>query len=120
MLIAEVQGQVIGYSRVFWEHLDEGIYIYNLFGFLVPEWRRQGIDAAMLTHNEARLRQIAATHPEDEPRFFQTWGADTEKGVHALAVRQGYEAIRYTYDLVRNLSEPFPEAHLPVGLEIRN
>lgn len=119
LLFAEVQGQVVGYSRVFWEHLDEGIYIYNLFGFLLPAWRRQGIGTAMLTHNQARLRQIAATHPEGEPRFFQTWAADTEKNTHALAARQGYEAIRHTFDMVRDLSEPFPEAPMPAGLEMR-
>ena len=36
MLFAEVNGQMIGYSRVFWEKLSEGIRIYNLFANLLP------------------------------------------------------------------------------------
>ena len=119
VLFAEVNGQPIGYSRVFWERLDEGIRIYNLFGFLLPEWRRKGIGTAMLKQNEARLRQIAADHPRDEPRYFQTWASETEKSAHALAQSQGYEPIRYGFEMIRDLSEPFPDCPMPEGLEVR-
>ncbi|MEW6717800.1 MAG: GNAT family N-acetyltransferase [Chloroflexota bacterium] len=119
VLIAEMDGQVIGYSRVFWDRLDEGIRVYNHFGFLLPEWRRKGIGTAMLHHNERRLRQISADHLEDEPHFFQSWAVDTEKATHALLQNQGYEPARYSFDMVRDLNEPFPQAPVPTGLKIR-
>ena len=119
VLFAEVDGKPVGYSRVFWERLDEGIRVYNLFGFLLPEWRRKGIGTAMLHFNEARLRQIALDHPNGEPRYFQSWAADTEISTRALLESQGYEPIRHGYHMVRDLSEPFPAAPLPEGLEIR-
>jgi len=73
----------------------------------------------MLRHNEDRLHQIAADHPTDEARFFQSWAADTEKSTSALLESQGYSPIRYEFDLVRDLRDPIPMIQLPVGLEIR-
>jgi mycothiol synthase len=119
MLFAEVNGQVIAYNRVFWEHLDDGTRIYNLFGFLLPEWRRRGIGTAMLRHAERRLREIAQDHPQDGERFFQSWAADTERGAHALLESQGYQPVRYSFEMVRDLAEPFPAAQMPQGLEVR-
>jgi ribosomal protein S18 acetylase RimI-like enzyme len=119
MLFAEINGQVIGYNRVFWEVLDDGTRTYTLFGFLLPAWRRKGIGTAMLKHAEARLRQIAATHSEPEERFYQSSATDTETGAIALLKSQGYQPIRYGFSMVRDLSEPFPEAPVPAGLELR-
>jgi ribosomal protein S18 acetylase RimI-like enzyme len=119
MLFAEISGQLIAYSRVFWEVLSEGIRLYNAFGHVHPDWRRQGIGTTMLAYNQARLRQIARQHPQDGPCFYQSWAADTEEGANALLINQGYQPVRYELELVRDLSEPFPEAPLPEGLEIR-
>jgi ribosomal protein S18 acetylase RimI-like enzyme len=119
VLFAEVDGKPIAYSRVFWERLEEGIRVYTSFGFMLPEWRRKGIGTAMMLSNEARLREIAADHPEDEPRYFQTWATETEESTNALAKSRGYQPIRYGFEMERDLSEPFPEAHMPEGLEVR-
>jgi len=119
MIFAEVNGRVIGYGRVFWEKLSQGVRIYNSFCDLHPDWREKGIGTAMLQANESHLRQIAAEHPQDGPRFYQSWAADTETGRIALLENQGYEPVRYELDLVRDLREPFPEAPLPEGLEVR-
>jgi mycothiol synthase len=119
MIFVEINGNPVGYSRVFWDRLDEGIRIYSLFGSLLPEWRRNGIGKTMLIQNEDRLRQIAAEHPEDEARFFQSWAADTEKSTRALLESQGYSPIRYEFELVRDLRDPIPALPLPEGVEIR-
>ena len=119
MLFAEINGQPIAYSRVFWERLDEGIRVYTSFGFMLPDWRRKGLGTAMLKHNETRLREIAEDHPEDEPRYFQTWATEREISTNALVKSQGYQAIRFGFEMERDLSEPFPEAPMPAGLEVR-
>ncbi len=119
MIFAEMNGQVIGYGRVFWEKLSEGIRVYSSFCNLHPDWRRKGIGTAMLLYNESRLRQIASEHPQDGSKFYQSWAADTEIGTSSLLKSQGYEPVRYEFDMVRDLNEPFPEAPLPKGLEIR-
>jgi ribosomal protein S18 acetylase RimI-like enzyme len=119
VLFAEINGQPIAYSQVFWDRLGEGIRVYTAFGFMLPEWRRNGIGTAILRYNEARLLEIAAEHPKDEPRYFQLWATETEKGTHALAKNQGYKPIRYGFEMRRDLSKPFPEAPMLEGLEVR-
>ena len=119
MLIAEVDGQMIAYNRAFWEQQEDGTRIYNVFGFLLPEWRRQGIGTTMLAHGEQRLREIAAKHAYPGPRFFQSFVSGGEKSAIALLESAGYSPIRYEFDMKRDLSEPFPEAPMPSGLEVR-
>jgi mycothiol synthase len=120
LLIAEVNGQVVAYSRVFWAKQEDGTRTYTAFGFLLPEWRRKRIGTAMLNHGERRLREIAATHPRDGPCYFQAFFVDeTEKGMLALLNKAGYTPIRYGFSMKRNLSEPFPDAPMPEGLEVR-
>ena len=120
VLMAEINGRVIGYNRVFWEKLDDGTRTYTLFGFLLPAWRRRGIGGAMLHHAERRLREIADSHPKDGPRFFQSWAADTEIGTQRLLVSEGYQPVRFSYEMMRDLSDPIPTVPMPAGLELRS
>jgi mycothiol synthase len=119
MLFAEVDGQVIGYQRVFWEALEDGTRLYGLLGYLLPAWRRKGIGTAMFQHAEARLREIAATHPEPGERYFNYGVRATQVGSIALLESQGYKPTRYWIGMLRDLGEPFPAVPMPAGLEVR-
>ncbi len=119
ILIAEIEGELIGYNRVFWNKLDDGTRTYALFGFMLPKWRRRGIGRAMLHHAEKRLREIAADHPDEGPKFFQSWATDTEAGTTKLLESEEYKPVRYYFDMVRDLREPILEAPMPGGLEVR-
>ncbi len=119
MIFVEVNGEVVGYGRVFWDQEASGLRRYPHFTFLLPEWRGQGIRRAMLRHNETRLRQIAAEHSDDGPRFLEGWAADTEVHWEALLVEAGYEGVRYGYEMVRPDLEDIPDLPLPAGLEVR-
>ena len=119
MLVAEIDGQMIAYSRVWWDQETDGDRIYTFLGLLVPEWRRRGIGRAMIRHGERRLRQIAGEHPAEIPKYLQRGVVDTEVGLERLLQREGYAAIRYGFSMVRPISEPLPEAPMPPGLEVR-
>jgi ribosomal protein S18 acetylase RimI-like enzyme len=124
VLIAEIDGQMIAYSRVWWDQETDGDRIYTFIGLLVPEWRRKGIGGAMIRHGERRLRQIAAQHsagehPPEAPKFLQRGVVDSEVGLEVLLQREGYTPIRYGYAMVRPISAPLPEAPTPPGLEVR-
>lgn len=119
MVMAEVDGKMIGYNRAFWEQQDDGTRTYTVFGFLLPEWRRKGIGSAMLALGEARLREIAAEHAYNGPRFFQSFVSEGEKGALALLESAGYKPVRYGFEMKRDLSEPFPDFPMPAGLEVR-
>ena len=119
MIFAEVDGQVIAYGRIWWDDLLDGIRLYHPFGFLHPDWRHKGIGNALWTVAERRAREIAAAHPQEKHKFFQVEPMETEKDLIALLESQGYRPVRYEMYMVRDLREPFPEAPMPPGLEVR-
>ncbi len=120
VLIAEIDAEMVAYSRVDW-YVDElsKQRIYRLFGFVRPEWRRKGIGRAMLRFNEAALRQTAASHPADLPRFYESQGNDTELENDTLLKSEGYAPVRHGYTMVRPDLENIPDLPLPEGLEVR-
>lgn len=121
MLFAEVNGEVIGYQRVWWEKLNDGVTLtYSSVGFLLPEWRRKGIGTAMYQHAEERMRQIAAAHTGPETKLLSIWANGTAEGLIALLESQGYKAARYFFEMTRAINEPLPDAPLPSGLQVRS
>jgi mycothiol synthase len=119
VLLALVDGQVVGYSRVSWATEDSGEHVYHLFGFLTPEWRRRGIGRAMLHHNESHLRRLAAGHKHQGEHLFGSFAADTEPATVALLESEGYGPVRHFFTMVRSSLENVPDLPLPGGLEVR-
>lgn len=120
MLFAEMNGEVIGYQRVWWDKLNDGLTLtYSCVGFLLPEWRRKGIGTAMFQYAEDRMRQIAAAHTGPETKVFSLWANGTAEGWVALLESQGYTATRYFFEMTRDINEPLADAPLPAGLQVR-
>ena len=119
MVFPEVDGEVIGYNRVYWREETDGTRYYGHFGVLLPAWRGKGIGRAMLRHSERRLREIAATHPAGTRRVFETDAYDSQKGLDEMLRSEGYEPVRYGYDMVRPDLENLPDVPLPEGVEVR-
>jgi len=119
MIMAEVAGVMVGYSRGWWldESATQRVYIHN--GFLVPEWRRKGIGKAMLLWMEKRLVEIAAAHPPDLEKTFQVNVTQFQKGTAIMLEWSGYQPARYFYEMLRPTLGDIPEIPLPDGLEIR-
>ena len=119
IVLAEVEGDLVGYARVFWNDLVEGGRSYENFGFVHPDWRRRGIGGAMHRHNEQRLREIAAEHLDVSPKLFGSEGVDADPGNTVLLLGDGYTPARYFYDMVAptlDWLEPLP---MPDGIELR-
>jgi len=137
MLFVEINGQAVGYSRVEWHHLDDGLRVYQHFAHLRPEWRDSGPGAAegagaagggkglrhaMARWCEQRLRQIDAGLPETRPvtgRFYQAGARSTETDWRRVLDDLGYTPVRWGYEVVRSLAEPIPDLPLPEGVEVR-
>ena len=119
MVFAEIQGEMIGFGRAWWILKLDGIRTYCHFALMIPEWRGKGIRRAMLLHTERRIREIALDHPKENPRFFETWAADTETDWERLLVGASYEAVRYLFEMVRPNLDHIPDLLLPEGLEVR-
>jgi mycothiol synthase len=119
MIFAEMKGDVIGFGRTWWVLRSDGTRTYQHFALLMPEWRGKDIRRAMLGHNERRVREIATEHPKDEPRFFETWAAETETDWEFLLVGADYKPVRYLFEMVRPDLENIPDLPLPEGVEVR-
>jgi mycothiol synthase len=119
ILLVEVDGEPIGYSRVWWLQEQSGTRRYYQSALLLPSWREQGIRRAMVWHNERRLREIAAGHPGDGERFLDVWVKETETDWEQVLEREGYQAVRYRFDMVRPHMDDIPDLPIPEGFEIR-
>ena len=119
MLFAKLNGQVIGYGRVSYREELDKTRIYKQFGYVLPEWRGRGIGRAMLHYHQRRLLKIAAGHPKNAVRFYESWTADTETEAIALYLDEGYTVVRYFYEIVRPDLDDIPEAPMPSNLDVR-
>ena len=118
MLFVEIDGEPIGYSRVWWEKQEDGLHTYRSIAFLDPVWRRRGIGQAILNWDLDRLRSIAAGHLS-EARAFRCGVDGGEHGTKALLEANGFGPITYGADMSRSITGDLPDAPLPQGLEVR-
>jgi mycothiol synthase len=125
MLFAEVNCEVVGYSRVWWAVEGSGQWIGFQFGNVLPEWRRKGIGSALLHFNEERLRQVAVQLkgsgelPTDAACLLDNFTSSSETARMNLLEQHGYTPVRYAFEMVRPDLENIPDLQLPAGVEIR-
>lgn len=119
MIFAEMNGEVIGYSRAWWFEEENGPRLYSFVGFLVPAWRRKGIGREMLRWMESRLRAIATEHPAEQEKFLQVFATQYEVGLAAMLEREGYQPVRYFWEMLRPTLDDLPDFPLPAGVEVR-
>ena len=119
MIFAEMDEEVIGYSRGSWFQEENGPRIYTSIGFLVPAWRRKGIGSTMLYWIENRLRTIAESHSMLETGVLQNFSNSENTGLATLLEQSGYKPVRYVVQMVRPNFEDIPDFPLPDGVEVR-
>jgi len=119
ILLAEVDGEIIGYTRGWWMDEPQG-RIYEFSRFLAPAWRHKGIGSVTLDWIENHLRAMATTHPPEIGKFFRRAGvSQRETGTIALLERAGYKPIRYFHKMVRPSLDDIQDFPLLEELEVR-
>lgn len=119
MIFAEMNNEVIAYSRGSWFQEENGPRIYASLGFLVPAWRRKGIGSTMLRWIENRLRTVANSHTTPETGMLQNFADSENIGLATMLEQNGYKPIRYFVQMVRPDFENIPDFPMPNGLEVR-
>ena len=119
VVVAQVDGEVAGYGWAFWVDATDGGRDYITRGHVHPAWRRRGVGTAILEHNEARLRGLAASHDTERPRRFGTFADARRTGAVALVTSHGYEPVRYFFNMLRPTLDAIEFPPLPDGLELR-
>jgi mycothiol synthase len=118
LLLAEADGRVIGYGMVH-RQVRGGVAVYITNGMVHPDYRRRGLGRAILRHNEARGREIAAHHEDASGREFGAWIGDREAGVRELLEGAGYRPVRHFFGMIRGNLDSLPDAPVPDGIELR-
>lgn len=119
VIIAEMADEIAGYLRVEWQINTDGERLYSHLGFVNPEQRRKGVGAAMLKWGQARLREIAASHPDDGPKLLESWASEKQTGLRSMLEKDDYRVVRWGYDMCRPDLNNIVAFGLPIGLEVR-
>jgi GNAT superfamily N-acetyltransferase len=121
LLIAEVDGLIVGEANGTATIRGEGYPVHMLWGRIHPDWRRRGIGRALFRWNERRARDRAAAEPElgGPTAVIGGFATEFEPGYEALFESEGYRAFRYAFTMIhRNVRNAEP-IDMPDGLEIR-
>lgn len=119
VLLAEAAGAPVAYTRLFQRDTAEGERVFWSFAYVLPEWRRRGLGAALAAWVEARARAIDRVRPFPGPRHLQVYVEDTALGKQAVLRAAGYQPFRYSFFMRRTDLHIVPEAGLPPGLVFR-
>lgn len=116
-LIQSPQGQLVGVIVV--SDLDNPPIHPNLTGCVHPDFQRQGFGTALIEWGEGRARQAIARVP-DGLRVTMTMGTvPTHLPSVRLFEKMGLQSVRYSFLMVKDLSEPYPQPVWPEGLVLR-
>jgi len=125
MLFAEVDGNTVAYSRVWWALEGSGMWVGFQAGFVLPEWRHKGIGSTLLRFNETRLQQIARQLKDSgqlaagTPCVLDNFTGEAETERISLLEKNAYRPVRYSFEMVRPNLEDIPELPLPDGVQVR-
>jgi mycothiol synthase len=125
MRFAEIKGEVVGYTRCWWDIDGDGQWIGFQFGYVLPEWRHKGVGSSLMRFSEGRLQTIASQLkesgelPKEAVCFLDSSVHDTERDRTHLIERFNYQPVRYAFEMVRPDLENIPDLGLPVGVELR-
>jgi mycothiol synthase len=119
VVIAESDGQIVGYARGWWLREVGGTYLYRQLGFVAPAWRRQGIGRALLEWLERRQSELAAQHDGNAQKLFNVYVTQPEIGRAAMLEKAGYMPARYFFSMLVPSLEKIHRFPLPTGTELR-
>lgn len=118
-LMAEIDGELVGFCEISWWQETNGPRLYKPYVHVVPERRRTEIRRALLRWGEARLKEIADQHPPELQKQYDTWANDEKNDWKSLLLSEGYRAAHHSLEMVRRDLEDIPDPRLPEGLLIR-
>jgi mycothiol synthase len=119
VVVAEADGRPVAYGFTTWADTSDGVREYSSRGHVHPDWRRRGVGTAILRHNEAHLRELAAEHEVETPRVYGAYAQERRVGSVKLLEANGYRPVRWFFDMLRPTLDDIEVPPLPEGLEIR-
>jgi mycothiol synthase len=119
VLLVEIHGEIVGYVRVAWWIETDGTWLFLHNEYLLPKWRKEGIDDAMLQWAEKRIKEIAKEQNASEKLMFGTNATDTEKEKSILLLRHGYQQVFSQIEMEFADFDTLSTISLPEGFVIK-
>ena len=119
VLLVEVYGDLVAYSRVWRWHEDESLMLHSQLGFVRPVWQGRGIGRFLQRWIEQRHREVAAQQAGTATHWHQVFLQEGEKRRLALMEKSGYKPERYFLEMLHSDLAHAPDFQLPDGLELR-
>ena len=118
ILVAEVDGRMVGWIRV-WDFgcsPDEGRQLMHS-GQVEPAWRRRGIGRALVNGAQIELQRIRTVRadPAGTTAGMHAWLFARNASAIGLLEADGYRRLRYVVEMTRGLDD-LPPDDLPAGL----
>jgi mycothiol synthase len=119
VVLAELDSRVVGVAGQDWVDTRDGqLREFRLWGAVDPPYRRRGIGSALLADNERRALGSASARSSARPVSLGAWSAVGRPGARLLE-RNGYEVVRWFFDMVRPTLDDVADVPLPAGFELR-
>lgn len=119
VVMAELDGRLVGYVRTAQWIDEKGILVQGQTGFVHPAFRRRGVGRELLRWVEARQREVA--HAQGAPAsVHHVYVTEGETGRAAFLQRAGYAPARHFLRMERATLDDIPDFPLPQGFEQRS
>jgi mycothiol synthase len=119
VVLAEVDGALVGYAWVDWADTTDGLREFRLGGYVHPDWQGRGIGRRLLAWQEAHARAHPAAAASTRPLTLGSWASDLNLSKARLLAAAGYATARYFFEMLRPGLDEVEVPPLPDGLEIR-
>jgi len=121
LTIAEADGRMVGHSRRSWVDANDGVREHRCGCAVDPAWRRRGIGRALVRDADRRSLVLSATQATDRPVVRGMFVSERNPGALALARSEGFEPVRWFFDMERpGIDRDLPEPPaLPDEIEVR-
>jgi GNAT superfamily N-acetyltransferase len=117
IVMAEIDGQLVGYVRTSHWTDENGLLVQGQVGFVHPAFRRRGIGTELLRWVETRQREFA--RHQGSVSVHHVFVTEGEVGRVAMLRRAGYEPARHFMLMERPELDDLPDLPLPGGFEVR-
>lgn len=119
VVLAEVDGTLVGYAWVDWVDTTDALREFRLGGYVHPHWQGRGIGRRLLDWQEEYARAHPAAVASTRPLVLGSWSSDLNARKGRLLAAAGYTPARYFFEMLRPGLDEIEVPPLPDGLEIR-
>lgn len=119
LVLVEHNGTLVAYANTSWVDARDGVRVHGVGAMVHPDWMRRGIGHQVLAWLEQRARTSLAEHPTDAPACYGTWCPDKRVAKRELIEAEGYEQVRWFFEMQRIGLDQVEVPPMPDGLEIR-